>query len=209
MIDSTIKELRRMFVFFNNYFYDGLLEEPVILIQTNGKHKNTLGWCTSEKIWTDKEKKTRYYEITICSEYLTREIEKIVGTLLHEMVHLHNLQYEIKDTSRSGSYHNKKFKKIAEEKGLIISYSKKIGWSLTELHPSTRLLIEDLKPQKNLFKISRHSHFFDEDGKDDPDENKSKSSTRKYICPKCGNIIRATKDVKVICGDCNIEFKLQ
>ena len=30
----------------------------------------------------------------------------------------------------------------------------------------------------------------------------SKSSSRRYVCPCCGMIIRATKQVNVICGDC-------
>ena len=29
----------------------------------------------------------------------------------------------------------------------------------------------------------------------------------KYVCPKCGAIIRATKQVNVICGDCNVPFE--
>ena len=28
------------------------------------------------------------------------------------------------------------------------------------------------------------------------------SSTRKLICPCCGNSVRATKAVNIICGDC-------
>ena len=31
---------------------------------------------------------------------------------------------------------------------------------------------------------------------------KKPSSTRKYICPKCGNSCRATKTINIICGDC-------
>ena len=31
---------------------------------------------------------------------------------------------------------------------------------------------------------------------------RKKSSTRKYSCPKCGNSVRATKDLALICGDC-------
>lgn len=31
---------------------------------------------------------------------------------------------------------------------------------------------------------------------------KKPSSTRKYICPKCGNSCRATKVINIICGDC-------
>ena len=31
---------------------------------------------------------------------------------------------------------------------------------------------------------------------------KAKSSTRRWVCPKCGTIIRSTKEVRVICADC-------
>lgn len=33
------------------------------------------------------------------------------------------------------------------------------------------------------------------------------SSSRKYVCPCCGAIIRATKEVHVICADCDCEFQ--
>ena len=33
------------------------------------------------------------------------------------------------------------------------------------------------------------------------------SSTRKYICPCCGNSFRATKDIRVLCLDCNVPFE--
>jgi DNA-directed RNA polymerase subunit RPC12/RpoP len=35
---------------------------------------------------------------------------------------------------------------------------------------------------------------------------KKKTSTRKYVCPKCGNSFRATKDIHVLCMDCNEQF---
>ena len=40
-------------------------------------------------------------------------------------------------------------------------------------------------------------------------ERGKRGNSRKYVCPKCGNIIRATKAVNVICGDCNISFELE
>lgn len=40
-----------------------------------------------------------------------------------------------------------------------------------------------------------------------PGAAKTKQSSRKYVCPMCGCIIRATKEVHVICGDCNVEFE--
>ena len=35
----------------------------------------------------------------------------------------------------------------------------------------------------------------------------SKNRSIKYVCPKCGAIIRATKQVNVVCGDCDVPFE--
>lgn len=36
----------------------------------------------------------------------------------------------------------------------------------------------------------------------------NKCNVRKYQCPKCGNSVRATKEVNIICGDCMIKMEL-
>ena len=43
----------------------------------------------------------------------------------------------------------------------------------------------------------------DSEGTDKP---RKKSSTRKYYCPVCGNSVRATKDVNILCMDCNVQM---
>lgn len=209
----TIEELYRMFEFFNSRFFNSELEKPVILVQTNGRHKYTLGWCTTKKVWRDHQGSESYYEITICAEYLNRSIEEIIGTLLHEMVHLNNLQFGIKDTSRSGTYHNKKFKEVAEQKGLIIEYDKRIGWSLTKLKENTKAMIDELKPSKDLFKVARRNPYTltttsnnNEDNETEGAREMPKSSMRKYVCPTCGTIVRATKEVNIVCADCQETF---
>lgn len=210
-IDESIKELDRIFAFFNKEFYNSELQKPIILIQSNGRNTNVLGWCTTQKLWRDREKTESYYEITICAEYLNRNIEEVIATLLHEMVHLHNLQNDIKDVSRGKSYHNKRFKRVAEDKGgLIIEYDKRIGWSITTLKDSTKDLIRKLKPKIELFKVARQNalEIEIEDGEEEGEDKKKKkkSSMRKYVCPTCDIIIRATKDVNVICGECGQTF---
>ena len=40
----------------------------------------------------------------------------------------------------------------------------------------------------------------------EPKKIKPKSSTRKYKCLCCDNSFRATKDLNVLCMDCNVQF---
>lgn len=212
-------ELDRLFDLFNGHYYAGKIKKPVITIQTNGKDRGVMGWCTLDKIWKDHAANEYYYEITICSEYLYRDIREICSTLLHEMAHLYNVQYDIKDTSRGRTYHNKRFKQTAEDHGLIIEYSERIGWSSSALNDEARAFVEE-NANKEVFVLTRARHAAPKPpqpptggeegtaGTDGGEEAaKPKQSTRRYICPSCGCIIRATKEVRVICGDCNVPFE--
>lgn len=195
-------ELHRLFDIFNAELFNNEVQRPVIVAQTNGRDSGVMGWCTMQKVWTGTEDKEQaYYEITLCAEYLYMNIEEICGTLIHEMVHLYCVQNGIKDTSRGCTYHNKRFKDEAEKRGLIISYDKRIGWSLTKLTDETKKLVTD-KADATAFTMTRIGNR----GKATPPKN-PKSSTRKYVCPECGAIIRATKEVNVICEDCQVKFE--
>lgn len=205
-------ELDKLFNVFNSKFFNDEIKKPIIAVQTNGRDKLVMGWCTTKKCWSDKDKGEEYYEITICAEYLFRDIKEICATLLHEMVHLHNVQNGVKDVSRGETYHNKRFKENAEKCGLSISYNKRIGWSVTKLNDEGVRLVSSLNIDENAFTLIRKSNLIDLlpptggiEGIDDmPTEPKPKQSYRKYICPKCKIIVRATKDVNVVCGDCCI-----
>ena len=194
----VISELHRAFKIFNEEIFNGSLPEPAILVAPRGNKKLTLGWCTVGKVWKNEVTEEERYEINICAEALNRGIYPVMATLLHEMVHLHNLVFEIKDTSRGGTYHNMKFKKVAEEHGLIIEHGEKIGWSLTKLQGTTMDLIDKASFDEAVFSFARREM----DSEKDKPRKKKKGSVRKYVCPKCGCIIRASKQVNVICGDC-------
>lgn len=200
-LKNIIQKLEDLFQQFNDKFYEGQVQTPVITVSPD-MTKGAYGWCTSWKAWKkaaeeDQEESTGYYEINLCAEHLARPFTEVCATLLHEMVHLWNLQNEVQDTSRGGTYHNKKFKQVAEEHGLIIEQHPKYGWTITTLNDEAKSFIEGMNEKG--FDIYR--------SKLPKIKAASSSSSRKYVCPMCGLIIRATKEVNVICGDCGCEFE--
>lgn len=197
----VVSELHRAFKMFNDNLFAGQLPEPAILIQSRGNKKLTLGWCSVEKIWKNNTTQEEKYEINLVAEAINRGVYPVMATLLHEMVHLHNMVYGIKDTSRGYTYHNKQYKKVAEEHGLEVEHGDKVGWAYTKLQKSAMDLIDKYVYDEAVFSLGRLD--FDKDAEEKP---KKKSSSRKYICPECGTTIRASKDVFVLCGMCtNVE----
>lgn len=211
-LKPIIDKLENLFSKFNERFYNGELEKPIITVSPDIT-KGAYGWCTAWKAWSNKEpkkisemkpeeieemKNDGFYEINLCAEHLARPFEQVAGTLLHEMVHLYNLQVGVQDTSRGGTYHNKKYKESAEQHGLNVEKDDKYGWTKTTLNDEAKAFVQGMADKK--FQLFRKPEF--KLGK-----AASKQSTRKYVCPMCGCIIRATKEVHVICGDCEVEFE--
>jgi rubrerythrin len=191
-LKTVMTVLESWFDIFNNRYFEGKLERPVIAVNSDTT-SGAFGWCTVAKVWKGTNKE--YYEINICAEHLNRPVGEIVATLLHEMVHLHNLQNAIKDTSRGNTYHNKNFKIEAEKRGLIIDRHPKYGWTLTKLNPDTEEFIKTLDTTEfGLYRVKFH--------KAEATGTSKKSSSRKYICPSCGMSVRATKEVKIMCMEC-------
>lgn len=161
-LKPVIDELETLFSKFNKAFFEGKLEKPVITVSPDHT-RGAYGWCTGWKAWQDGTNEGGYYEINLCAEYLNRPFEETCGTLLHEMVHLQNLQDNVQDTSRSGSYHNRKFKETAEAHGLTVEKGEKYGWHKTTLNPQAEAFVKSLgksgfclvRPRTNPLKGSR------------------------------------------------------
>lgn len=194
-LQSVIAKLEDLFSKFNEHLFGGELVKPIIMVSPEKPRKNwsTYGWCTSWKAWNrGGDANDGYYEICMCAEHLNRSFSEVCSTLIHEMVHLWNLQNKVQDTSRSGLYHNARFKKEAELRGLEVEKGDKYGWHITKLTPETLEYIESLGEAG--FNLSRRKVV---------KTSKSRQSARKYTCPSCGMSIRATKEVRVKCGDCD------
>lgn len=177
----------------NDHFYNSELEKPVIAFK-EGKRKQAYGWIETHKQWV--QGKNERYEINLSVDFLgERSVEDTISTLMHEMVHLYNILNGIKDTSRGGVYHNKKFKEAAEAHGLIIDFNEHIGWSITHLQDETKQWIAENINIKDIKIYKRVAEKV-------PGASKPKQSMKKLVCPSCGAIARVTSDVKLICGEC-------
>ena len=216
MLKSMQEVLEYAYDVLNEVYFKGELPNLVITLQSSPRSN---GHFTVGKVWRAEE--THLNEINISVEHLDRPIENICATLAHEMVHFYCQINGIQDVSQNGRYHNKYFKQEAEKRGLLISYAQYIGYSVTEPSEAFVEVIRSHGIEKPL-DINRDGELPDIEDllrvlgkglgglagtKGKGTQGKPKCSTRKYMCPSCGNSFRATKDLRVMCMDCMEEFQ--
>ena len=216
---ETVKYLVKLYDYCNAKLFGGELARPVITVQRDERNK-TNGWWSVKKVWKwqekvpancadcgdDRENCSSYldchklvereeHELNMTAQQLNRPINQIAATMIHEMCHQYASVHNMQDTSRAGNYHNKLFKKIAETHGLTVECVQTIGWSHTELTDETAALIAEFvkdNPDSVIYRLPVMKG-----------QCVKTSSTRKYICPVCGQSVRATKTVNIMCADCN------
>ena len=196
--------LNKIFDLLNEEFFENELSRPTITIQSTPRAYGH--FSLREDTWVSKLGGT--HEINIGAGTLSRPIEEVVSTLLHEMVHYYNYERGVQDCSRGNTYHNRKFREEAERRGLLVEHSDKYGWSHTS--PSDLLLdfvlendLSDILINRNEFSGFQMGGTGTHSGTPITPTAK-KSSSRKYICPCCGTSIRATKKVNIGCLDCGV-----
>lgn len=135
-VSDEVVFLEEAFDILNQRFFESALSRPAITIQsTPGAH----GHFTPYDAWDDSGLKLK--EINLGAESLHRPMPNIIATLMHEMVHYWCHTQGIKDTSRGGTYHNKRFKAEAERRGLVVSAAPCIGYSVTKPAPELTSLV--------------------------------------------------------------------
>lgn len=210
--------LQRMFRDVNKYLFNGQLPSNVVITvqSTTGAY----GHFVVGTIWHNDSE--NLFEINLGAEGLRRGVVPTVATLIHECVHLYCFSHDIKDVSRGGRYHNKSFKQIAEDHLLKIEYDNSIGYSIT--FPTDKLIefcekrkYPNISLYRGNFVITPPSGSTGTDNGDDDSlkgvtgkikKVKKPSSTRKYVCPCCGLSVRATREVKVLCIECDKPLEL-
>lgn len=212
-VQRSIQLLNKIFKAANEQFFNGELETPMITIQSTpmayGHFTPWEAWKAVDKAGNEKGQ----CEINIGAGTMNRPIEEVTATMVHEMVHYYCYLKGIKDTSNNGRYHNKRFKKEAEARGLHIECFGTYGWTVTS--PTEELIdfciacgFEDIQCGRNEFTglaIGIGGKAGNPGGKKTPGAPK-KGNSIKWVCPCCGAIVRSTKVLNIVCGDCNEQF---
>ena len=199
---EAVEYLNTLFDLLNARFFDNELERPTITVQST---PHALGhFSTRKDTWISSAGLS--HELNIGAGTLSAPIEDTLCVMLHEMSHYYCHVHGIKDVSRGTMYHNRRYKEAAEAHGLIVERDPKYGWTITT--PSQELLDFIEEHDLNAISITRNEFLFLRipglTGNNDKAiiKGPAKSSSRKYICPCCGNSVRATKLVNIACMDC-------
>lgn len=102
---------------------------------------------------------------------------------------------EVIPTDRSDRYHNKTFKAEAEARDLEIGYDRTVGFSHTSPTDAFKKTLEE-----NGFVLEVPFARV-------PPKEKAKAEREKphrYVCPICGQEVKTTADLSLICGVCEV-----
>lgn len=197
--------LNKLFDLLNERFFENALSRPTITIQSTPRAYGH--FSLRPDTWQSVTGSS--HEINIGAGTLSRPIEEVAATLLHEMVHYWNYEKGVQDCSRGNTYHNKRFKAAAQTHGLHVEHDSLYGWTITR--PNDELLDFILENDLGDILINRNEYHgiavpgtgaHSNGGIAIPPPRKT--SSRKYTCPHCGNSVRATKAVNIACLDCSV-----
>lgn len=186
---NNLKVLNALFNKYNKKYFDNRINGHVVYNDTRFRVD------VSSVVFHDGR-----FEYRICipeEDVLQNNLGAIAVNMLTQMVLIYGLMNNIKMSSNRQTYLNKKFNKKATEVGLTTKYIGENGRGFfpTGIDATNKKILKNFHLEDSAFyKLSGNPS--------------KKSSTRKYICPCCGNSFRATKNLNVICGDCNEQFEL-
>lgn len=178
----------------------GLVEtlQDDVVLTTGGTSRRVYGWF-AEHAWRFGDR--HVHELFLNADHRHFDpsggpAEQALITLLHESCHVWAQAQGIKDTSRDGRYHNKRFAQIALVIGLGIEKDKLIGHRTPTLASWARAAYADLVTRLNQgLVLAREPELFDldnspddeaEQGVDLTDESSASSSpTTKYVFASC------------------------
>lgn len=207
-LNNESTALEGLFDAFNRQIFGGRIPKTVITVQRDGGLK-AKGYFTPWEAWKGSaDKKDAACEIAITGEILNRSPLEIAETMLHEMVHAWNYSRGIKDCTRKGTFHNKKFAETATFAGLVVATDKKYGHVTTGFEEGSTALKLAIEWDKEVKEAGVFEKYRFEPAKAKPTKKTAKSF--KYKCPCCDTVITAKSEkLHVRCVDCEMDFILQ
>ncbi|MGW1278436.1 hypothetical protein ACWD4V_15985 [Streptomyces tsukubensis] len=153
------------------------------------------------------------HELFISGEALNRDPIETMTTLLHEAAHGLGHERGIKNTSRRGKYHNRKFVQLAGELGLAWPDGK--APDTTRGFSSVVMKSEAITEYESTIEALRNGRAAWRELGIEPAvelKPKSKNTKPKAACGCPGRFIwtahRTLEEAPVICGECGAEFEM-
>lgn len=171
---------------------------------TAARYRGKAADAPLQPYWSTKEGESSI-ELSLVGQNLDRPTIDIIGTVIHEAVHITAIARGIKDCALSGR-HNKRFKELAESFGLVVvglddtgkPINKWVGYGLTELGDALKdRVINEFVPNDSAFAVFRINR------------NKSRQPP-KFECPTCKEFVRGHGETQtrvetyVFCGHCMV-----
>lgn len=143
-------------------------------------------------------------EVFVGGEGLARGAAAVFATLLHEAAHALAHARGIKDTSRQGRYHNRRFKVLAEELGLSVANDPQLGWSPTTLTEDAAATYAEA-----ITALDRAIRGYRRSAESSGSAGGGGRNLAACVC-ECGRRLRMARSVlaagPVICGVCSTQF---
>ena len=187
--------------------------EVILLAAPSPRHQmNVLGHFAALRWRTKKQEIFNLHEVVVVAEHLDRTPIEITGTLIHEAAHALNFERGVFDCSRS-QYHNREFKKAAEEVGLEVVQVPHYGFAMTRMSPKTVEIYAEAMTGLELALAHRYrpKQRLSGGSVSGQDEDSKESRNRKAICG-CPYIIRVSRktlaETEIKCEKCGELFTL-
>jgi predicted SprT family Zn-dependent metalloprotease len=198
-------ELQRAFDFFNTALFAGALPPCLITMQRKNR---TYGYFCGDR-WANQAGTVRDEIAMNPTHFVSRSVEEVLATLVHEMVHL--WQHHEGKPSRSG-YHNTEWADQMAAVGLVPTDTGKPGGKRTGQRV-THTIQEDGPFATACQKLLTKGFFLSwydwaaEDAEGRARARKKANTRTKYTCPDCGVNAWARPNLVLICGGCQVALE--
>lgn len=220
--EQQFSSLNHAYQYFNRELFGGRL--PGCILNFSRK-RNAHGFMAAGRWRKIGEQSHTTHEIALTHITLHREPKLVFSTLVHEQVHL--WQVEFGNPSRSG-YHNQEWAEKMEEIGLMPSENGEPGGKKTGQHMTHyiipggkyELAFDKIPPEFLLPFTSLEGDVMNSlltgtplpagveltaGKKGTPLPSTARNKT-KYSCPGCKSNVWGKPDMNLICGNCNAAF---